>query len=186
MKIALPRVLLALVPILAALADSAHATDPVFRKLYARFAIDPSLNLAGTSVAVSDLYVLVGEPNHSEVVGQAGAVHVFSATTGRYLRKLTASDGDGNHRFGSSVSISGTMALIGAPFDGLAGDGKAYVFDLKTGRQKLILAQTDATGGDRFGSAVAIDGDRALVGAVDHNLSTGAAYLFDTVTGAQL
>ncbi|MCB1079370.1 MAG: FG-GAP repeat protein, partial [Verrucomicrobiae bacterium] len=124
MKTPPTRALAAAFLVLLSLPGLAHATDPVFRKLYARFAIDPSLNQAGTSVAVSDQYVLVGEPNHSEVVGQAGAVHVFSATTGRYLRKLTASDGDGNHRFGSSVSISGTMALIGAPFDGLAGDGK--------------------------------------------------------------
>ena len=55
--------------------------------------------------------------------------------------------------------------------------------------QSHQLPEGDAVSGDLFGSAVALDGNMALVGAPAHGhlgSGAGAAYLFDTTTGNQL
>ena len=50
--------------------------------------------------------------------------------------KVTASDGFGNDLFGYSVSISGTTALVGSPYDDDRGSssGSAYIF-YRSGRR---------------------------------------------------
>ncbi|MHB8647027.1 MAG: IPT/TIG domain-containing protein [Thermomicrobiales bacterium] len=114
-----------------------------------------------------------------------GAAHVFvrSGTTWSQQQKLTANDGAGSDRFGTSVGMSGdgTTAVIGASNKDNA-TGAAYVF-LRSGttwsqQQKLIA--TDGAGGDEFGSAVSVSGDgtTAVIGARYKNNLTGAAYVF--------
>src|SRR5262249_36999032 len=101
-------------------------------------------------------------------------------------RKLTADDGAASDFLGLSVALSGNTAVIGAPFDDVAGvdQGSAYVFVRNwtswSQQQKLIALSTSA--GDRFGSAVAIDGDTVVVGAPFHdngpNADQGIALVF--------
>ena len=99
--------------------------------------------------------------------------------------KLTASDGAALDRFGSSVSISGDYAVVGAHLDDDNGStsGSAYVFvrsgDNWTQQSKLIAS--DGAAGDWFGLSVSISGDSAVVGAYfdnDNGLSSGSAYIF--------
>jgi FG-GAP repeat len=51
------------------------------------------------------------------------------------IRKLTASDGQGDDRFGSSMAIYANTAIVGAVGDDIgsaAGQGSAYIFDRET------------------------------------------------------
>jgi len=100
--------------------------------------------------------------------------------------KLTASDGASGDEFGVSVSLSGSRALIGASRDDDIGPdaGSVYVFDFNgtSWIQTAKLTASDGAAGDRFGWAVSLLGDRALVGAFgdsDSGSSSGAAYVFD-------
>jgi len=105
--------------------------------------------------------------------------------------KLTASDGAGNDEFGRSVSIFGSIAIVGARLDDDAGtdSGSAYVFDTTTGQQLFKLTASDAAGGDEFGWSVGMSGTTAIAGArLDDDagmFSSGSAYLFNTTTGQQ-
>jgi hypothetical protein len=98
----------------------------------------------------------------------SGAAYVFRRRadgTWREVAKLTPSDGLANRVFGTSVSISGNTAIIGAR-------GAAYLFT-RTRRngavgwiQEATLVPPDAAGVDRsFGRSVSISGDTAVVGA---------------------
>ena len=121
----------------------------------------------------------------------AGAVYVFDLTTGQQVTKLFAKDADPNNGFGASIAISGTRAVIGAPFDGDngTGSGSVYVFDLVKGQQTAKLLASDGQEVDNFGESVAVFGDRAVIGARnddDNGFDAGAAYVFDISTGQEL
>lgn len=104
--------------------------------------------------------------------------------------KLTASDGGASllgDRFGFAVALSGDTALVGAGFadvDGIFTQGAAYVF-VRSGNdwsEQAKLVPSDGAQNDQFGTAVALSGDTALIGAriadVDGNVNQGAAYVF--------
>ena len=103
------------------------------------------------------------------------------------IRSLDALDADTNEYFGQSVDTDGVRILIGTPGDNQGGvdSGAAYLFDLATGAQLAKLTASDAAAKDAFGTAVALGGNLALVGAPGSGTS-GAAYLFDATTGAEL
>ncbi len=100
--------------------------------------------------------------------------------------RLTASDGGGFQSFGRAVGVCGDTALIGAQWDNDLGtqSGSAYVFRREgqgwVETQKLLAS--DGETGNRFGSAVAIEGDVALIGAFGHlhddESGSGSAYVF--------
>ncbi len=115
-----------------------------------------------------------------------GAANPSSAQSLCEPVRLTASDGGTFDSFGYSVAVSGKTALIGAIWQNDNGpfSGSAYVFHFDSpGRpgsgwmelQKLLASDGDAD--DRFGAALAVEGDTAVIGAfaVDGG---GAAYLF--------
>jgi len=85
----------------------------------------------GISVAVDGSTVLVGALNHN---GAQGAAYVFvqSGTTWSQQAELTASDGGtGEAQLGTSVAVSGSEAVAGAPWHSDASNkwqGAAYVF----------------------------------------------------------
>jgi hypothetical protein len=103
------------------------------------------------------------------------------------VQKLLADDGAKEDWFGNSVAVDGGTAIIGArgADDGdLRNVGAAYVF-VRTGDswdlQAKLLA-SDRASNDVFGSAVAIDGNIAVIGAYGKDdgevISNGAAYVF--------
>ena len=145
-------------------------------------------NSFGDSVAISGTTAIIGATNANSVVADSsGAAYLFDTTTGQPLFKLTASDAEAYDSFGSSVSISGTTAIVGAYFnsnDG-TGSGSAYLYDTTTGQELFKLTASDAGASDTFGISVAVSGTTAVIGS-HVNDDTGAAYLFDTSTGQQL
>ncbi len=98
-------------------------------------------------------------------------------------QKVTALDGLADDHFGYSVAISGDTALVGA-YNANDSTGAAYVF-IRSGAAwiyQATLAAADGRPGDRFGIAVAVSGDTALVGAdkarIGSQIYQGAAYVF--------
>jgi hypothetical protein len=152
----------------------------------------------GSSVAISGNIAIVGAPqNDTNDTGgastDAGAAYVFDTTTGLQLFKLTALDARPSDNFGSSLAISGNIAIIGAPGNdgnGPASEtGAAYLFNVATGQQIRKLVASDAGLFDQFGFAVDISPTRAIVGArFDDDVfgGSGSAYIFDTSMGQQL
>ena len=96
-------------------------------------------------------------------------------------QRFVASDAAELDEFGRSVSLSaaGDRALVGA-YGESAYRGAAYVFvrngNAWTEEQKLVA--NDGAELDKFGWAVSLDGDRALVGAYGRDGARGAAYVF--------
>ena len=142
----------------------------------------------GSSVAVSAATVVVGAPVHM-VAGHAsqGAAYVFTLGGGTWSQtgELTASDGAANDTLGSSVSVSGTAIVAGAPVHAVSGhasQGAVYVFTLSAGSwsQTGELTASDGNAGDRFGASAAVSGTTELVGAAFHTAAghsfQGAAY----------
>lgn len=102
-------------------------------------------------------------------------------------QKLIASNGGASDGFGYAVSISGNTLVFGAgSHDCAAGTncGSAYVFRLNGANwvQEAELIPSDPAPGDGFGGAVAVDGDRIVVGAAGSDPNglnaAGAAYIF--------
>ncbi len=144
----------------------------------------------GYSVAMDGGIVAIGAPRDSENGGNAGAVYLFSSTTGLQLNKLLPLDGESFKLFGWSVAIEGGIVVVGMPFDDDNGlnAGAAYVFDATTGVQLNKLLPTDGDSEDLFGHSVAIDLGTVAVGAYtdeESALAAGSVYLFDAATGVE-
>lgn len=94
--------------------------------------------------------------------------------------KLIASDGANSDQFGFSVSVSGDLAVIGAPYANLTGSdlGAAYVFRRSgaSWTQEAKLSASDGANGDYFGYSVGISGSTVVVGA--YGDAGGSAYVF--------
>jgi FG-GAP repeat protein/IPT/TIG domain-containing protein len=144
----------------------------------------------GHDVAVSGDTVVVGaRAANVPSIGNAGAAYVFtrSGTTWTEQQKLTASDASIGVDFGYSVDVSGDIIMVGAYLaDGptIAGSGAAYAFVWSDGTwtEEAKLGASNGVSGDWFGTAVAVDGDTAVVGArrreVSGQFAAGSAYAF--------
>jgi hypothetical protein len=147
------------------------AVDPAGRLVNGR--VPKENGHFGASVALSDRFILVGEPDANFNTGEA---HVFDAKTGKYLRQLNF---DGGVRFGHAVAICGNRGLVSE-------DGAVLVFDLGTGKQVDVLVSTSEVP-DFFGYSVAASGAWAVAGELgsedEVELFEGRVHLFDLATG---
>jgi len=163
-------------------------------------------DLFGASVSVDGTTGIVGAFGVDEAGSIAGAAYLVDLATGEELMRFLPEPGSDFFRFGNSVSISGGMALVGAPGDDSisVNNGSAYLFDVNTGEliRKLVNPNPPIGGvilGEAFGAAVALRGNLALIGAPDtnvHSISSasqeneeqrvGSAYLFDVESGELL
>ena len=154
----------------------------------------------GRPVAISGTNCIVGAYGEDDSGGSSsGKAYIFDVTTGSLLRTLSnpnAYSTSANDTFGYSVAISGTKCIVGAYQEDVLGNpdsGKAYIFDVTTGALLRTLSNPNAygtSGSDWFGSSVAIDGTKCIVGAYYEDDSggtdSGKAYIFDVTTGALL
>ena len=142
----------------------------------------------GGNVDISSGIAIVSASGDDEFGVDAGAAYLFEVSTGEELFRLTASDAQPGQHFGSSVAISGGVAIVGAKLDGEFGPnvGAVYVFDVSTGSELFKLTPLDPVPQAGFGSSVAIDGHIAIVGAEGWQKNLDSAYLFDVTTGKEL
>ena len=147
----------------------------------------------GHTLAVDGNILLVGAPKQAQ---GRGAVYVFDRTApgAAWVQRgqLAPSDGGQGDSLGFALAVFDGVALVGAPgHDGSR--GAAYVFrrDAASGQwaQAAKLGPESRAAGGRFGTSVALDRDRAAVGAPGAqpvppviggppNLTPGAAFLF--------
>ena len=134
----------------------------------------------GYTVAVSGDTAIIGARLDDDGGLDSGSAYVFirNGTSWSQQAKLTANDAAAGDWFAYLVAVNGDTAVIGAPFDddGHTDSGSAYVF-VRSGTnwaQQAKLTASDAAIGDKFGWAVAISGDTAVVGAYENE----AAYAF--------
>jgi len=117
-----------------------------------------------------------------------GAAHIYSWNGSTYTetKRLTASDGVANNKFGYCVSMSsdGNMIAIGAPGISTA-IGKAYVYGFNGTDwiEEHKLTASDGLAGDFYGNMVAISGDGSViaVGAPMDDITytdQGSVYLY--------
>lgn len=140
-----------------------------------------SVSLDGNIAAISAIY-------DDDVTSNSGSVYVYRliGQTWTFEAKLSASDPGSGDAFGHSVSVGGDRILIGARYDDDRGSnsGSAYVFrwtgSLWVQEAKLLAA--DGQPSDFFGSAVALSGTVAVVGAFgedERGGTAGAAYVYE-------
>ena len=153
----------------------------------------------GVSVSISGDYAIIGASKSDfNNTNDANAAYILKNSAGTWseIKKLVASDGALNDRFGFSVSISGDYAIVGAFSEDIStatsADGAAYIFGKNEGgtdnwgEVKKITA-SDANFLDIFGASVSISGDYAIVGASlagpGFSNTGGAAYIFNKDEG---
>jgi hypothetical protein len=148
----------------------------------------------GTSMAIDGSTVVVGAPG--ETVGtaaDAGRAYVFNATTGELINSLISPNSQFDGGFGTSVAISDTTVVVGAPYEaaGTTADaGQVYVFDAASGVVIRALVSPNAQASGEFGLSVGVYVDDAtvVVGApgepVSTTLGAGHAYIFDVASGS--
>ena len=157
----------------------------------------------GSSVAVHEDTIVVGAPEQTTPAN--GAAYIFTKPAngwadGTETAKLAGQlKGD---RFGRSVAVHGDTVVVGAHEEGDNNRGEAYVFTKsaatgvwddwdkkKADDATARLTASDRASGDRFGRAVAMDGDTIVIGAPYHDYddpdnntnnvsNSGAAYVF--------
>ncbi len=168
--------------------DDAHAVypitiDPLVTAVILLPSDGASADHFGASIAVDGNTVVAGAPGHGGTQGTA-FVFVSDGTSWTDQGQLTASDGARGDSFGTSVSISGGVIVVGAPGKS-SGKGAAYVFALSgsTWSQQAELTAPGGAAGDNFGGSVSLSGTTAVVGASGKSSGEGAIYVFVGVNG---
>lgn len=171
-----------------------------------------SVSISGNTIVVGALEEQsnatgVNSPDQGDnSLARAGAAYVFVRNSGIWSQQayLKASNPGQADYFGTSVAVSGNIAVVGATGEDSNGtgvnpdtqennsaslSGAAYVFRRVSGvwNQEAYLKPSTSQGGSEFGNAAAASGDRLVIGA--HRDSTpltnsGAAYVFSRATGA--
>ncbi|MEW6745734.1 MAG: FG-GAP repeat protein [Planctomycetota bacterium] len=134
----------------------------------------------GWAVCLQGELLLVGAIYNDN---RSGVVYLFRHSPSGWSEegKLAGSGLTSDDHFGYALSVSGDRLAASAP--GYANDmGATFVFHWngKAWYEEAMLVSSDGATGDYFGFAVALDGDRLLVGASGSDqvgAEAGAAYL---------
>ena len=156
----------------------------------------------GTSVAVHEDTIVVGTPEQGP--DGNGSAYIFTKPANGWadMTETAALRGQPKgDRFGRSVAVHGDTVVVGA-FEENGTRGAAYLFtkraatgvwddwdDTIASNATPKLTASDRASGDRFGRAVAMDGDTIVIGAPYHDYDdpddntndvsdSGAAYVF--------
>ena len=130
-------------------------------------------------------------PENATPVPGVGRVFEFRFNDGAW--RETASLGSENQRdanFGATIALQGNTAVIGSPGSG-DGHGAAFIYrrdaENDVWSEDSRLAAFSGVQGDRFGSAVAIDGDDVWVGApAPRGIATGFVYIYSGAASGSL
>ena len=151
----------------------------------------------GISVSISGNFAIVG--SYADDVGlsadQGSAIiYQYNGTNWVQTQRITDATGAAGDLFGTSVSMSGNMAIIGAENDDVganADQGSASIYQYNGSSWVLVQKLTDPTGAasDNLGYSVSINGNFAIAGAAydndGANTDQGSAIVFQ-YNGANL
>lgn len=153
----------------------------------------------GSSVSIHNDLLLIGAFYDDEPHSKSGAGFIFerNGSSWSQISKLVSNSPATNDAMGFDVSIGGSVAVLGAPWDDTASAngiiynaGSASVFVDSGGSWSELqkLTASDATVEDKFGWNVNTDGSTIAVGAPNADTNTivdsGAVYLFTNVNGS--
>ncbi len=151
----------------------------------------------GNSIAIDNGIVAVGAWRADDFGDGSGAAYLFDASTGNQLEKLLPDAGNNYQTFGVSIAMDAGIVAVGSRTFFVLGDGftwaKAHLYDVSTGNLLREL-QPDISNyngdqGGHFADAIAMSDGLVVVGAPSRSIFydfSGAAYVFDAATGAQL
>jgi hypothetical protein len=140
------------------------------------------------AVAVDDDVIAIGADRRDEGASTTGAVYLFERGGGApsFAEKILPADISSDFQFGSALALVGKTLVVGAYGESSAGayTGAAYIFEqgASSWTETAKLVAPGGSAGASFGRAVALDGDRAVVGApgaAGPSGSTGLAYVFE-------
>jgi hypothetical protein len=156
----------------------------------------------GHAIAADANRLVVGAPDY--LGSTSGAAYVFEYNGAQWVetQKLAQGTGWGDDWFGWSVDIDGDRIAVGSMYSHYPGlswtrshAGAAWVFDHNGSQWNLTqeISASDKEFYDLFGAAIALDGDRLLVGARGEGEDVGggviegymgAAYVYEWTAGA--
>lgn len=128
----------------------------------------------GRSLALGANTLVVGAPASSTTRANTGAVEIFARSSSQRwnpVARLAPADAQPGDEFGHAVALDGNTLVVGARGESSRGPsaGAAYIFERASPSQSWTqvakLMAPNAQGQDFFGTAVAIDGRRIVVGA---------------------
>ncbi|MCH7702699.1 MAG: FG-GAP repeat protein [Planctomycetes bacterium] len=137
----------------------------------------------GTSLAISGERIIVGANSDDGPAGvDQGSAFIFRHEKDTWVQeaRLLADDAEHSDRFGV-VDMDGDTIAIGAPYAHGVGidSGAVYIYRLQADKwileQKIFSLEPLSA---NFGAAVALQGDRLLVGAPETDDAAGAVYVF--------
>ena len=145
----------------------------------------------GSALALNDGWLAVSAPLHSSPGSPGGAVYLFEFDGVSWVQryKVGAPDTIAGDRFGSAIALDDGWLAVGVPLHRFVGSasGAVYLFEFNgtawVQRQKFVAS--DTAGSDQFGSALALENRRLVVGAPLHNSNgpaSGAVYIFERAT----
>ena len=149
-------------------------------------------------VAISGNYMITGASSALDAGGDwSGKAYIHNITSGALLHTLVNPNAFGtsaDDEFGHAVAISGNYAVVGAHNEDDANGnfvGRAYIYNVTSGALLHTLDNPNpdsVSAMDRFGSAVAISGNYAIISAYGEsdasNAESGKAYIFNVTSGA--
>jgi hypothetical protein len=176
---------------------------------YSRFGLDVSISEDGSTMVVGAPGDSYDETGHN-FIESSGSVYVYIKAGDSWIfqQKLVGVGGNSRNsydNFGRSVSISGDVIAIGAPYhsyDSSGGNfqssaGAVFFFSRSAGvwtfEQKVVGSGLNGRNvNDNFGDNVSISGDTAVVGVHNHDFDSlggdsknnaGAAFVFKRTGG---
>jgi len=143
-------------------------------------------SLFGRAVSIEGDTILVGAPFDTGGAVFSGAAYAFGFDGSQWALETIFAVADTDDAFGFAVALSGARSAFGAPghVEAQTASGAVYVFDFdgQDWVQQAILTAIGASDGDKFGSAIALDGIRIVAGAPfddERGTDAGAAYVFE-------
>ncbi|MCK6446056.1 MAG: FG-GAP repeat protein [Planctomycetes bacterium] len=150
-----------------------------------------AFDYAGSTVALDDDRVIVGARgrDHGGVTNSGAAfVYEYDGVSWTHVATLAPNDAATNDEFGRAVALDGDTVLVGAPIklSGGSKTGAAYVFrgGGATWAQEAKLVDLGSVYADQFGTALDLEGDRAVIGlpwSGAAGIATGGVQFFERI-----
>lgn len=152
----------------------------------------PQSDQFGYSVAISGNLIIVGTRFEDDASGKdSGKVYIFSAISGVLITVINnpnpTNESTENDYFGSSISASGDLLIVGSFGKGVGNSGKSYIYDLGPIRDysELLIIGGGGAGSESAGSAGGTDSRGLSNGFGGFNVGGGSSgLLFDNFNGA--
>lgn len=143
------------------------------------------------SVAVYGEDVVVGAVGDKTGASSAGAAYLFDGDTGALKWSVYNPTPEKFDYFGRALAVIGDMIAISGYRDntGAESAGSVYLVDGASGEMVRAIHHPSPNLNAYFGRSLAVDGQRLVVGADGDSAGApagGAAYVFDSATGALL